>query len=191
MIILLIKKRNARYLNLKNKFGIKVPQSVLQVYALNIKNGNTLWADAFDEEIRDVRPYFKKLESEYIVPIGYQRVNCHMIFDVKIKDFRRKARLVARGNVTDPPATIMYARVVLRERVRIALTLAARNEVPLKVVAVHNTYITAHVTEKIWTVLVQEFRNDAGRKAIMFWALYGLKSAGSILQDHLADRMHH
>ena len=42
-----------------------------------------------------------------------------------MEDFRRKARLVAGGNMTTAPAAIAYASVVTRETVRIALTLAA------------------------------------------------------------------
>jgi hypothetical protein len=42
--------------------------------------------------------------------IGYQRINCHMIFDVKLgENFRRKARFVAGGHTTDPPATLTYS----------------------------------------------------------------------------------
>ena len=76
------------------------------------------------------------------MPIGYQRVNCHIFFDVKMENFRRKARLVAGGHVTEPPATIMYASVVLRETVRIYLTLDALNDLPVKVADIHNSYIT-------------------------------------------------
>ena len=70
---------------------------------------------------------FKKLESGEIVPIGYQRLKCHMVFDVKVEDFRRKARLVEGAHVTEPPTTITYAIVVSRETVRIALILSALN----------------------------------------------------------------
>ena len=44
-------------------------------------------------------PDFKKLENGEIVPIRYQRVNFHMIFDVQMEYFRHKARLVAGGHV--------------------------------------------------------------------------------------------
>ena len=50
-----------------------------------------------------------------------------MIFDIKMGDFRRKARLVAGGHVTEPPATITYSSVVLRETVFIAFTVIALN----------------------------------------------------------------
>ena len=42
-IISLVKKRNTRYLNNTHKFGIEVPKSVAQAYALDEKNGNILW----------------------------------------------------------------------------------------------------------------------------------------------------
>ena len=48
-----------------------------------------------------------------------------MEFDIKIKNFRQKARLVAGGHMTEAPAAITYGSVVSRETVKIALTLAA------------------------------------------------------------------
>jgi hypothetical protein len=36
-----------------------------------------------------------------IVPAGYKRIFCHMIYDVK-HDVRHKTRLVADGYLTDP-----------------------------------------------------------------------------------------
>jgi hypothetical protein len=51
-----------------------------------------------------------------------------MIFDVKMEDFRRKARFVTGGHTTDAPHVMIYASVVSRESVSIALTLAALND---------------------------------------------------------------
>ena len=64
--------------------------------------------------MRDARDAFKKLESGDILPIGYQRVNFHMIFDFKMEYSRRKARLVAGRHMTEPPETITYAIILLR-----------------------------------------------------------------------------
>ena len=75
---------------------------------------------------------FKKLDNGEIVIIGYQRINFQMIFEVKMEDFRSKASLVAGVHVKEPPATIVYAGVVLREKFRNALMLAALNELPVK-----------------------------------------------------------
>jgi hypothetical protein len=112
-----------------------------------------------------------------------------MIFDVKMEDFRRKARLVAGGHRTEAPATITYASVVSRETVRLALTIAALNDLEVKVDHVLNAYITALVKEKVWTVHGPEFGPDTGRSAFIVRALYGLKSEGAAFRAHLASFM--
>ncbi len=102
-----------------------------------------------------------------------------MIFDVKMEDFRQKARLVAGGHWTKAPAIITYASVVSHETVRLALTIASLNDLKDKVGDVLNAYITAPVKEKVWTILGPEFGHDAGKSAIIVCALYDLKSAGA------------
>ena len=112
-----------------------------------------------------------------------------MIFDVKMEDFRRKARLVAGGHVTKAPASITYASVVTREMVCIALMIAALNDLEVKSGDVLNAYLTATTTEKIWTILGPEWGVDAGKHAVLVRALYGLKSAGASFRSHLASCM--
>ena len=68
---------------------------------------------------------------------------------------RHNARLVTGGHVPETTAIIMYVSVVSRETVKIALTLDTLNDLPVKVVEIHNAYITAHFIEKIWTFLYQ------------------------------------
>ena len=91
--------------------------------------------------------------------------------------------------MTEAPATMTYASVVARDTVRIALLLAALNDLDVKVGDVLNAYIIAPVTEKIWTVLGPKFGNDAGKRAVIVRALYGLKSAGAAFRAHLATCM--
>jgi hypothetical protein len=44
------------------------------------------------------------------LPPGYQKITCHMIFDVKMgENFRRKARFVADGHKTKTPAGMTYS----------------------------------------------------------------------------------
>ena len=190
-IIKAVKGRQARYLKKSFKFGIEVPRTVKEAYELDRKNGNTLWADAIKKEMENVRAAFRIAADGEVIPIGYQQIRCHMIFDVKREDFRRKARLVAGGHTTAAPATITYASVVSRESVRIALLLAALNDVEVKTADIENAYITAPCSEKIYVVLGSEFGSDAGKKAFVVRALYGLKSAGASFRNHLADCMRH
>jgi hypothetical protein len=103
--------------------------------------------------MKNVHPAFEiwnKPASE--IPIGYQEVKCHLIFDVKMgENFRRKARFVAGGHTTDVPATLTYASVVSRDSVRIALTIAALNDLQVMACDIQNAYLTADCREKIWT----------------------------------------
>ena len=119
----------------------------------------------------------------------YQKITCHMIFTVKMENFRRKARYVADGHKTEAPAVMTYASVVSRETVRIALTIAALNDLEVKGADIENAYITAPNRERVWTLLGPEWGPDAGKKAIVVRAQYGLKSAGASFRNHLADCM--
>jgi len=83
-IISLVKKRT-------HKFGIKVPKTIKEALELHRKNGNTLWADAIAKEMKDIRVAFKILVDGQSAPIGYQKIPYHMIFNVKMEDFHRKA----------------------------------------------------------------------------------------------------
>jgi hypothetical protein len=113
-----------------------------------------------------------------------------MIFDIKKEDFRCKARLVAGGHMTKAPAAITYASIVVsRKTIRIALSMAALNDLHVKVGDILNAYITAPITEKVWTVLGPEFGIDAGKSAIIVRPLYGSKSAGAAFCVHLASFM--
>jgi hypothetical protein len=57
--------------------------------------------------------------------------------------------------------------------------MAALNDLNVKVGDVLNAYITAPITEKVWTVLGPEFGTDTSKSAIIVHALYGLMSAGA------------
>jgi hypothetical protein len=114
-----------------------------------------------------------------------------MIFDVKMEDFRLNARFVSGGHTPDTPHAMAYASFVSRESVRTALTLAALNDLDVKMADIENTYLTAPMTEKVWTVLGPEFGDNSGKRALIFRALYGLKSAGADFRNYLAECMKH
>jgi hypothetical protein len=171
---------NAWYHKKTHKFGIRMPKSVEEAYAIDKSNGNDDWRNSRQKVMNDVMIAFQLLEDNEDVPIGHQYVQCHMIFDVKMENFRRKARFVAGGHMTSPPAAATYASVVSRESVRIALTIAALNN--LDVLA----YLNAPAAKKIWTSCGAKFGQHNGKRAIIVRALYGLKSAGAAFCNHLA-----
>jgi hypothetical protein len=117
----ILKKRNItiaaatkRYHRCTQKFGIQVPKTWDEAVKLDEGNGNTLWQDEIRKEMNNVRIAFKVLNGEEAIPPTYQEIRCHMIFDVKMEDFRRKARFVAGGHITDAPHITTYASVVSR-----------------------------------------------------------------------------
>ncbi|KAL3786440.1 hypothetical protein HJC23_011021 [Cyclotella cryptica] len=159
-IISLVKHRSAWYHKHTHKYGLEIPKSVEEAYTIDKATGTTFWCDF---------------------------IRCHMIFDVKMEDFRRKARLVAGGHATKAPATLTYASIVSRETVQIALLVAVLNDVDVWAADVLNAYITVPCREKIWTTLGKEFGDDCGKKAIVVWALYGLKLSGAALEGTWQD----
>ncbi len=182
-------KRSACFLKRTHKFGIEIPRTVKKALELDRQNGNTFWADAIAKEMTEVQKAFDILPDGKTAPVGYQKIPCHMVFDITMEDSKHKARLVPGGHKTKAPATITYASVVSRETMRIALMLAALNDLQVKAGDVLNAYIIAPVKEKVWTILGPEFGNDSGKSAIIVRALYGLKSAGAAFQAHLASFM--
>ena len=89
---------------------------------LDTKNDNTLWADAIATEISKIKVTFKLLNNGTLALRNYQFVKCHIIYDVKMKGFRRKGWLVAGGHITTAPSTVTYVSVVSRKSARIALS---------------------------------------------------------------------
>ena len=59
------------------------------------ENGNDLWQKALQKEMNVVKVAFKMLNDGDDPPAGYSEMGCHIIFDVKMENFRRKCRLVA------------------------------------------------------------------------------------------------
>ncbi len=179
------------YLEKNTKFGIEVPTSADYPLEINKCNGNPLRADTIAKEMKDVHIAFKCLNPGKRAPLDYKWIKCHMIFDIKIEDFRRKARMVAGGHMTGAPMIMTYTSVVSRETIRIALTLAALNDLEVKAADILNAYISAPTKEKVWCVLGPEFGLNASKSAIIVRALYGLKSTGAAFHAHLADCMQH
>jgi hypothetical protein len=140
-------------------------------------------------EMKDMHTAFKCLNPGEHASLDYKWIKCHMIFDIKIEDFRRKACMAAGGHMTGAPRIMTYASVVSQETLRIALTLAALNDLKVKATDILNAYISAPKKEKVWCALGSEFGFDAGKSAINVRALYGLKSAGAAFYAHLADCM--
>jgi hypothetical protein len=81
--------------------------------------------------------------------------------------------------------------LVSRQKVIIALYLAALNDLDVKMADIEKVYWMARITKKVWTVLGTELGDDAGKLAPIVQALYGMNSAGVVFRNHLAECMKH
>ena len=126
----IIAKVKAHFLKKSHKFGVEITTSVEEACKLDKKNNNTLWLDAIKKEMNNVSIAFHILDHVEENPVGYEHINFHLIFDVKM-DFRRKVRFVAGGHTTNPPVESTYAGVVSQNSVHIAFTLAALNDLDI------------------------------------------------------------
>ena len=170
----------------RTKFGIEVPRTVEEALALDRKNNNTLWQDAITKEMKNSRCAFELLSRDAKAPVGFKKITCHLVFDIKL-DLTRKARYVAGGHLTDPPTSMTYSSVVTRESVRIAFLVAALNGLSVLAGDVQNAYLNAPTKEKIYFIAGNEWKADEGKVVVIVRALYGLKSSALQWRNHISD----
>jgi hypothetical protein len=54
---------NKRYWKRTHKYGIRVPKSIQEAYAIDEENGDHRWAESIQREMNNVRVAFKILED--------------------------------------------------------------------------------------------------------------------------------
>ena len=86
-------------------------------YAKNIdeKNGNTLWMDAINREMQNLKVAFDVLEDGAKIPVGHNKAHVHLVFDIRMT-LVRKARWVKDGHRTPEPEWSTFLELC-RERV--------------------------------------------------------------------------
>ena len=186
----IVRAMKNRYFRRHQKYGLELPKTWERAQQIDRETGTTYWRDALEKEMKNVLIAFDIMEDGDEIPPGYQQIDCHVVWDIK-SDFTRKARMVAGGHMTEPPAAITYASVVSRESVRIAFMLAALNDLDVSCADATNAYLNAPAAELCWTTLGPEFGRNAGKRAKIVRALYGLRSAGASWRSYCADILRH
>jgi hypothetical protein len=168
----IITKIKKRYRRITHKFGIRVPKTVEEAIQIDRETNTTFWTDAIKKEMEKVGVAFEFIENwtpEQVRQgiakgdfVGFQEIDCHMVFDVKM-DLTRKARFVAGGHTTETHASLTYSSVVSRDSVRIAFLTAALNDVNVMTCDIGNAYLNAPCRERIWFVAGPEFGSRQGQ----------------------------
>lgn len=133
-----------------------------------------------------VLPALWLLSANEKVPVGSQKVNLMIIFDVKM-DLTRKAQICACGDQTEAPSSVTYATIVSRDSICLALLIASLNNMNVLLADTAGAYLNAPCAERVHTVLGPKFGDHQGTTAVVAKALYGLKSTGFVWQSHCAQ----
>ena len=136
---------NSRVKQVTHKYGVELPRTVQEAYALDEKNGNTFWRDDLNREMYSLKVSFDILPERKPPPPGYFRSSGYIIFDVRFT-LERKARWVKDGHKTPEPSWSTYAGVVSRERIKISLTYASLNNLTVFRADIQNSYLQAPTT---------------------------------------------
>jgi Reverse transcriptase (RNA-dependent DNA polymerase) len=183
----IILKMKAKYQRTEKKFGFIIPKTVREALTISQETNTTYLADAIKKEMKVIIPALNILEIVKEVPVGYQEIPCHIIFDVKM-DFTRKARFVAGGHVTKPPTTQTYASVVSRDSVRIGFLYAALNGLDIMSADTQGAYLNVPCKEKVYACCGAKLGPEyKGKVALIIKDLYGLKTSDFAWQEHLYE----
>ena len=91
----IISKIKTKYLTKTHKFGIFIPKDVKASKAKDAQNGNMLWWDDICKEMKNVKIAFELYDNSLtkdqaikeLKRKGYQQIDCHIIFDIKMGIF--------------------------------------------------------------------------------------------------------
>jgi hypothetical protein len=175
--------------NPKYKFGVQVPRSVTHAYYLDKINGNSEWRDAIATELKQISDYktFRMLKhSESLAE--FQKIPYHVVFDVKF-DLRKKARLVAGGNHTEPPKEDIYSGVVDLMSVRLGYQIAKMNGLKVCAADIGNAFLYGKTREKVYIIAGKEFGAQTGMPLVIEGGLYGLRSSAARFHEHLSAKL--
>ena len=138
---------NSRVRCITHKYGIQFPRTIEETLRIDRENGEKHWRKANDKEMENFKVAFDILSQGSKPPPRYTLSSDHLVFDVRMT-LERKARRVKDGHKTPELQCSTYAGVVSRESVRIALTYAALNYLPVCAADIQNAYLQTPSSEK-------------------------------------------
>jgi hypothetical protein len=96
----IIKKVKSRYWERTHKYSVPLPKTVAEALRMDRETGTDFWQRAIEKEMKNIDCAFE-FPADGKAPVSFQKIDCHMIFDVKMT-LERKARYVAGGHQTTP-----------------------------------------------------------------------------------------
>ena len=144
--------------------GVKVPKNQEQAVQFDEENGNILWQDAEKEEIDQMFEHNVLLDncghcSTTREPPGHKKIKLHIVYACKQHDWRRKARIITGGHLTDALLESVYSGVVsLCGMIRLIVFLSELvNNLEVYQTDIGDAFLEARTTEKVFIVAGGEF----------------------------------
>ena len=160
----------------KYKFGVEISRNIKHAMELDLLNANNKWDEATNKEANKIleRATFIIVDNVKDIPKGYAFIPLQFVYDNKL-DGRRKGRLVACGNFTDPDIAEIYSGVVGIEKIKILFVIADVNGLILIAADVYNAYLNGFTKEKLYSQI--DYGKLKGKWLDMISkSLYGLKT---------------
>ena len=80
----IISKLKSKYWQRTHKYGIKIPKTADEAYAIDRENNNTYWTQAIQEEMKKIKGAVQIHNGTPSELVGYQQITGHIIFDIKL-----------------------------------------------------------------------------------------------------------
>ena len=125
------------------KFGIEIPRNVRHALILDGINKKNVWAEAIAKEMAtlDKANVFEFKSPNFKMSKDYQFTPLTVIFTVKQEDLRRKAIMVAGGQVVDSSMYESYSSVVQTRTIRLLETIALNENMTFVTGDIGNAFV--------------------------------------------------
>ena len=130
-------------------FGVKIPCNVKRALELNKTNGNTLWKESIDLELKGISHYqaFCYLKPREKLSCDYTCIPYFIVFACKFNG-HQKARLMENDSCTPVDSEEAYAGVVGMETVCLRFLLAEMNGLKVCAADISSAYLHTKTREK-------------------------------------------
>lgn len=110
--------------------------------------GTNFWAKVIVKKMKTIDHAFEFYDDD-VMPISYQKIDYHMVFDVKIMLKCSKAQYVAGGHQTEPTKDMTFVSIMSRDSIWIAFLVAALNDLEILSADVPRAYLNAKAKGKV------------------------------------------
>ena len=71
--------KSSKHWERTHKYGVQVPRNVKEALEIDAENGNTLWDDAIELEMKNNRVTFEEYDGKIEDLVAYEQISGHLI----------------------------------------------------------------------------------------------------------------